>query len=100
KALELAAEEHPKIIDALSKGTPLKAAHGDAIVSTGLLYEMAIEAAFFARYAGDDAQAAAFLADVERALPQNAAVTAEDRQEIDGVSLQYQIGRASCRERV
>jgi thiol-disulfide isomerase/thioredoxin len=91
KALELAAEEHPKIIDALSKGTPLKAAHGDAMVSTGLLYEMAIEAAFFARYAGDDAQAAALLGDVERALPQNAVVTAEDRQEIDGVNLQYHL---------
>jgi hypothetical protein len=91
EALKLAEEEHGKIIDALSQGTPLKAVYGDAVVNTGLLYEMAMEAAFFERYAGNDAQAAIFLSDVERALPVNTVLTGEDRQEIDGARLQYHL---------
>jgi hypothetical protein len=90
-ALQLAQMEHPKILEALSKGAPLKATYGDAVVSAGLLYEMAMEAAFFERYAGDDAQAALYLGDVEQALPQNAALTAEDRQEIDSTKMQYHL---------
>ncbi len=90
-ALKLAEEEHGKILDALDKGTPLKAAYGDAVVNTGLLYQMAIEAAFFERYAGNDAQAAIDLSDVERALPPHAVLTGEDRQEIDSAKLQYHL---------
>ena len=89
--LQVAEEEHAKIIDALTKGTPLKANYGDAVVNVGLLFEMAIEAAFYEKYAGDDAQAAQFQADVERALPQNAMLTGEDRQEIDSAKLQYHL---------
>jgi len=91
EALKLAEVEHEKIIDALNKATPLKATYGDAVVNTGLLYEMAMEAAFFERYAGNDAQAAVYLSDVERALPPNAALTGEDRQEIDSARLQYHL---------
>jgi thiol-disulfide isomerase/thioredoxin len=91
KALELGEEEHAKIIDVLSKGTPLKAEYGDAVVNVGLLFEMAMEAAFFERYAGDNAQAAAYVDDVERAVPQSAALTGEDRQEIDSAKLQYHL---------
>ena len=91
EALNLANEEHSKIIDALSKGTPLKATYGDAVISTGLLYAMAMQAVFFQRYAGKDAQAAIYFGDVERTLPQNAALTAEDRQEIDSIRLQYRL---------
>lgn len=91
EALNLAGEEHPKIIDALSKGAPLKAAYGDAVVSTGLLYDMAMQAAFFERYAGNDAQAAGYVSDIEKALPQDAALTADDRQAIDSARLQYQL---------
>ena len=90
-ALQLAEDDHSKVIDALSKGTPLKATYGDAVVNVGLLFEMAIEAAFYEKYAGDDLQAAEYLADVERALPQNAALTGEDRQEIDSAKLQYHL---------
>jgi thiol-disulfide isomerase/thioredoxin len=90
-ALQLAEEEHAKIIDALSKGKPLKAAYGDAAVNVGLLFEMAIEAAFYERYGGDNLQAAAYLSDVERALPPNAPLTGEDRQEIDSAKLQYHL---------
>ena len=91
QAVKLAEEEHAKIIAALSKGAPLKASYGDAVVGAGLLFEMAMEAAFFERYAGDDAQAAAYLADVERALPPNAPLTGEDRQDIDSAKLQYHL---------
>ena len=90
-ALRLAAQEHGKIIDALSKGTPLTARYGDAVVSVGNLYAMAMEAAFFARYAGDDAQAGVLADDVQRALPKDTALTAEDRQEIDSTNLQYRL---------
>jgi hypothetical protein len=91
QALQLAEDEHAKVVEALGKGTPLKATYGDAVVNIGLLFEMAIEAAFFEKYAGNDAQAAACLADVERALPQNAVLTGEDRQEIDSAKLQYRL---------
>lgn len=91
EALHLAVEEHPKIIDALSKGIPLKAAYGDAVVNAGLLYDMAMEAAFFERYAGDSAQAKAYADDVERALPKDVALTAEDRQMIDSTNTQYHL---------
>jgi thiol-disulfide isomerase/thioredoxin len=90
-ALKLAEDEHNKIIAALSQGTPLKAAYGDAIVNIGTLYAMAMEAAFFERYAGNNMQAATYQADVERALPPNTLLTGEDRQEIDSVKLQYHL---------
>lgn len=90
-ALSLAAEEHEKIIDALSKGIPLKAAYDDTVVNTGALYAMAMEAAFFARFAGEDAQAALYVGDVERALPKDAVLTTEDRQQIDRTDLQYRL---------
>ncbi len=90
-ALQLAEDEHAKIIDALTKGAPLKAEYGDAVVQIGLLYEMAVEAAFFERYAGNNAQAAVDWDDVERALPANAMLTGEDRQEIDSAKLQYHL---------
>jgi thiol-disulfide isomerase/thioredoxin len=90
-ALRLAAEEHEKIIDALRKGVPLKAVYDNTVVNTGALYAMAMEAAFFAHYAGDDAQAAVYAGDVEQALPKDAVLTAEDRQEIDSTNLQYHL---------
>lgn len=91
EVFDLARQEHPMIIEALSKGVPLRATYGDAVVSTGLLYGMAMEAAFFEHYAGNKAQAAVDLNDVEQALPPNAALTAEDRQEIDSAKLQYHL---------
>lgn len=90
-ALKLAEDEHGKIVAALSNGAPLKATYGEAVVNLGLLYEMAMEAAFFERYAGNDAQAAVYLSDVERTLPPNAVLTGEDRQEIDSARLQYHL---------
>lgn len=90
-ALLLAVEEHEKIIEALGKGTPLKAVYGDAVVNTGQLYAMALEVAFFERYAGDEAQAAVYEGDAERALPKDAVLTGEDRQEIDSANLQYRL---------
>jgi hypothetical protein len=90
-ALRLAMEEHEKILEALGKGTPLKALYGDAVVNTGVLYAMAMEAAFFERYAGDEVQAGVYAEDVERALPKDAVLTGEDRQEIDSTNLQYRL---------
>ncbi len=91
EALKLAEDEHEKIIDALSKGTPLQATYGDAVVNIGLLYEMAMEAAFFERYAGNDVQAENYMSDVERALSPKAVLTGEDRQEIDSAKVQYHL---------
>ena len=91
EALNLAAQEHEKIISALSAGTPLRAQYGEAVANVGALYAMAMEAAFFERYAGDNAQAAIFANDVEQAVPKDAPLTAEDHQEIDSVELQYHL---------
>jgi hypothetical protein len=90
-AVVLAAEEHEKLIEALRKGIPLKSTYGDATVSTGVLYAMAMEAAFFARYSRNDALAAIYANDAEEALPKDAVLTAEDRQEIDSTNLQYRL---------
>jgi hypothetical protein len=88
-ALTLAAQEHPAIVQALALGTPLKAAHGDAVIGVGPLYESAMQMAFFERYAGDDAAAAGTVADVAGALPKDAVITAEDKQRINTVTTQY-----------
>jgi hypothetical protein len=88
-ALTLAAQEHPAIVQALAAGVPLKAAHGDAVMGVGPLYESAMQMAFLERYAGDDAAASGTVADVEGALPKDAAITPEDKQRIDAVRTQY-----------
>jgi thiol-disulfide isomerase/thioredoxin len=88
-ALKLAAEEHPAIVAALAQNMPLKAAHGDAVMSVGALYESAMEVAFLDRYNGDDAAAQVAAADVEGALHATAALAAEDKQLIGAVSIRY-----------
>jgi thiol-disulfide isomerase/thioredoxin len=88
-ALKLASEEHAAIVDALKKGAPLKAVNGDAVMSVGALYESAMELAFWQRYAGDDAAAAATVADVDAALPQTAPVKSEDAARIAAVRTRY-----------
>jgi len=90
-ALPLAEREHAEIVAALSQGVPLKAIHGDAVMPVGALYESAMQLAFLDRYAGDTLAAAAAAADVERALPSTAALTAEDRQRIDAATTRYQL---------
>jgi hypothetical protein len=88
-ALTLAAAEHAAIVQALGPGVPFKAAHGDAVIGVGALYESAMELAFLQRYAGDDAAAASTAADVEGALQKMIVLSAEDRQRVDGVNTQY-----------
>ncbi len=88
-ALKLASEEHAAIVDALKKDAPLKAVSGDAEMSVGALYESAMELAFWQRYGGDDAGAAATVADVDEALPQTAPVKSEDAARIAAVRLRY-----------
>lgn len=91
EALRLADAEHPKIVEALSKGVPLKAVYGDAPVGTGTLYQMAMELAFFEKNAKQDAAAADTAAELGAVLPKDAALTPEDRQEIASVNLQYRL---------
>jgi hypothetical protein len=67
----------------------LKAAHGEAVIGMGPLYESAMQMAFFNRYAGDDAAAAGAVADLESALPKDPVLTPEDKQRIDAVRAQY-----------
>jgi thiol-disulfide isomerase/thioredoxin len=88
-ALKLAADEHAAIVAALVQNTPLKAAHGDAVMSVGALYESAMELAFLNRYIGDDNTAQVAAADVEGALQATAALTAEDKQRIGAVTTRY-----------
>jgi thiol-disulfide isomerase/thioredoxin len=88
-ALALATEEHSAIVAALEQNVPLKAAHGDAVMSVGALYESAMELAFLDRYSGDDGAAQVAAADVKGALNATAALTTEDRQQIDAVNMRY-----------
>ncbi len=91
EALQLALDEHPAIVSALRTGVPLQAAQGDAVISLGAVYESAMELAFWQRYAGEDKDAAATAAEVDSALPASAVLTAEDRQRIDAVQMQYRL---------
>jgi thiol-disulfide isomerase/thioredoxin len=88
-ALKLASEEHGAIVEALKKDAPLKAVSGDAVMSVGALYESAMELAFWQKYAGDDAAAAATVAEMDGALPQDAPVRSEDAARIAAVRTRY-----------
>lgn len=91
EALALANEEHAAIVQALSQPGPLKAASGDATISTGALYSSAMKLAFFNRFAGNFDAAAAAAADADAALQKLTAFSAEDQQEIDEVQTQYHL---------
>ncbi|HMG88321.1 MAG TPA: hypothetical protein VK574_21505 [Terracidiphilus sp.] len=88
-AVELATEEHPDLVAALARNVPLKAAHGDAVISVGALYESAMDLAFLDRYRGDDDAAQVAAADAQSALKATAVLTAEDKQRIDAVNMRY-----------
>jgi thiol-disulfide isomerase/thioredoxin len=88
-ALELATEEHPAIVAALAQNVPLKAMHGDAVMSVGALYESAMDLAFLDRYRGDVSAAQIAAADVQGALNATPVLTAEDKQRIDAVNMRY-----------
>lgn len=88
-ALKLASEEHEAIVAAIAQKVALKSAHGDAVMSLGALYESAMELAFWQRYAGEDATAAATVADLDQALQPNAAMTAEDTMRIVAARKRY-----------
>ena len=91
EALALAGEEHAAIMQALSQPGPLKAASGDATISSGALYASAMELAFLNDFAGSTDAAAAAAADADAALQKLAAIPAEDLQEIDQVRTQYHL---------
>lgn len=89
EALRLAGEEHAAIVAALKQNAPLKAVNGEAVMNAGALYDSAMELAFWQRYAGDDAVAAATVADVDQALRPDAALSNEDAARIAAVRLRY-----------
>ncbi|KAA6464555.1 peroxiredoxin family protein [Acidobacteria bacterium AB60] len=88
-AAYLAQSEHAEIVKALQNGTALKAAHGEAVMSLGTLYESAMELAFWQRYRHRDADAATTANDIDEALAKGAALSAEDRLRIEAVRTQY-----------
>ena len=94
-ALAIAGDEHPALVQALHAGVPLKATHGDGVLSAGALYEAGMELAFFEQYAGDSHAATQVQSDLERALPQFATLPAEDRRRIDAVNTQFGLLGAS-----
>jgi hypothetical protein len=89
-AAALAGNEQQELLDALSKGMPLKAAYGDAVMSVGALYESAMEAAFWQAFEGDAEGAAKAAAACDGRLTNSAGLPDEDRQRIAGI--QTQIG--------
>lgn len=90
-ALSLAADEHQAIVQALRQGVALKGAYGDAVMSYGLLYDSAMQLAFFERFTGQDEAATAIAADCDGALPNTAQLNADDRQRIESVQLQFRL---------
>ena len=90
-ALALATQEHAAIIEALQTGLPLKAVHGDAVMSVGELFDSGLRLAFLQRYAGDDRGAERTYADLDRALTKAGAVSATDYQLISAAETQYKL---------
>lgn len=90
-AVELAADEHTAILEALAQGIPLKATHGEAVIGLGELYESAMQLAFLERYYGRNEIAETTVAEVQGALPATAALPAEDRQRISSVTARYRL---------
>jgi thiol-disulfide isomerase/thioredoxin len=90
-AVELAADEHTAILEALEQGVPLKATHGEAVIGLGELYESAMQLAFLERYYGRNEIAETTVAEVQGALPATAALPAEDRQRVNSVTARYRL---------
>jgi len=88
-AIPLAETEHAQLVKALEAGAPLKAVHGDAVISLGALYESAMELAFWQRYRHDDADAATTVKEIEDGLAKEAPLSGEDKMRIDAVRTQY-----------
>jgi len=88
QAVKLAEDEHAAIVQALKAGTALKATHGDAVMSLGLLYDSAMELAFFDKFAGHEMAAEQAASDCNHALAQLTAVAPEDQKRIEAVRLQ------------
>ena len=89
--LKLANEEHDAILAAIAQKVPLRSAHSDAVMSLGALCESAMELAFWQRYAGEDAAAAATVADLDRALPQDTVLSQDDATRIAATRKRYDL---------
>lgn len=90
-AFTIADEESYRLVQALQQHTPLKAAHGDAVIGLGALYESGLQLAFLRRYAGDDDGAAAAVAALDAALPEPSKLTTEDQERINAIRTQYKL---------
>jgi thiol-disulfide isomerase/thioredoxin len=88
QAVTLAEAEHASIIQALSVGTALKATHGDAVMSLGLLYDSAMELAFFHKFAGQDTYASEAAADCDDSL-KKVLIAPDEMRRIESVRLQF-----------
>jgi hypothetical protein len=91
EAVSLASAEHAAIVQALAQDVPLKAAHGDAVMSVGALFDSAMELAFWQHYAGDDRAASSTVTDVEGALQSSTPAPVEDQPRIAARRQQYQL---------
>lgn len=90
-ALALAAEEQPKILEALKRHEPLTESQGDAAVGVGDLYEMAMQYAFLERYFMNRDGAAETVASLEAAVPPGTPLNVSDRETIDKITTQYRL---------
>jgi hypothetical protein len=89
EAIPLGENEHGRIVKALEAGSALKAVHGEAVMSLSVLYESAMELAFWQRYQGADAAAAATVKDIEDALAKATDVPGEEALRIEAIRAQY-----------
>jgi thiol-disulfide isomerase/thioredoxin len=86
---QLEENEQPVLLAALRQGTALTAAHSEAQISTGDLFESGLELAYAYRFDGQAPEAAAWLKEMDAALAAAPAVSVADQSQIDAARKRY-----------
>jgi thiol-disulfide isomerase/thioredoxin len=89
QAMLLAKEQHPILIEALSKKAPLAETSGDAVIDPGVLYQEGMQLAFLQRYAKQDDDAAQTVKELKKAIGGSPAFSEDNLQIIEKVDRQY-----------
>jgi len=92
RAIEVAVDHEPKLLEAFGSGVQLAELHGNDVMSRGLLYDSIMEVAFVQRYGGADQQADDTLSNLKLTLSKAETVvssTIEDRLIMNAVDARY-----------
>jgi hypothetical protein len=86
---QLEENERPALLAALSQGVALAAAHSEAQISTGDLFESGLELAYAYRFDGQAPEAAAWLKEMDAALGAAPALSVADQSQVDAARRRY-----------